>query len=444
MFKNPRQNPNFCIVPWAHTYLSPQTERRLCCASREKSTFVKQYIDQPGEHGVVYSPISLEAHWNSEYMKDIRRKMLSGEKLDECQVCNDQVLSLSTYRHWFNNVLFDDLIDKVLPSTKEDGSTSLEPVSFDYRFSNACNFKCRTCGDQFSSSWEQENRINKSYEFRRDPWLEPKNRAAISNYQATQVEEEFAAAIRKKSVRELYWVGGEPLMWEQHWKYMTEIVELGYPQKVFARYNTNLSKIEHRGTHLFQDILRHFKSYMISASIDGAGKIGEFIRSGLNWQQWLKNFEEGVKHSKGRDDTSMMFDVTISLPSLFCIEELLDEALRMNVRMEVKIMFAFDPFVILHPLSVPREAMTPFLNQLIKKIEPKITDKQRPLLNTLMDLKRRPTFQESWPDTWRESFIQGKKYLKTIGQRRNDGIEGNTSFEEIYSTEPSILEWWMS
>ena len=28
---------------------------------------------------------------------------------------------------------------------------------FDIRFSNICNFKCRTCGSAFSSKWEQED-----------------------------------------------------------------------------------------------------------------------------------------------------------------------------------------------------------------------------------------------------------------------------------------------
>ena len=30
------------------------------------------------------------------------------------------------------------------------------------------------------------------------------------------------------------------------------------------------------------------------ASIDGTGPIGEFIRTGLNWEEWDRNFREGV------------------------------------------------------------------------------------------------------------------------------------------------------
>ena len=34
-----------CTAPWTHTYVSPQGERRLCCASREDAKFTKQYLD---------------------------------------------------------------------------------------------------------------------------------------------------------------------------------------------------------------------------------------------------------------------------------------------------------------------------------------------------------------------------------------------------------------
>ena len=34
--QEPKQKPKtLCMAPWTHTYLSPQTERRMCCASRE-------------------------------------------------------------------------------------------------------------------------------------------------------------------------------------------------------------------------------------------------------------------------------------------------------------------------------------------------------------------------------------------------------------------------
>lgn len=432
-------NPHFCVVPWTHTYLSPQSERRLCCASREKSSFVNQYIDRIKTDSTEYRPLSLKEHWNSDDMKALRKRMLAGEKLPECEVCDQQTLSLSTYRHWFTKELFGDRLGSIIELTNEDGSTDLEPISFDYRFSNACNFKCRTCGDQFSSSWEAENRAYGDYQTFREPWLEPSHREKIKKFQSTVVESEFAEAIRSKRVRELYWVGGEPLVWNQHWQYMQEIIDLKYADLVYARYNTNLSVIEKNGVHLFSDLLPHFKNYMISASIDGAGEIGEFIRSGLSWKKWLSNFEEGVRASRGRSDTAMLFDVTLSLPSLFCLDELIEEALRLDVRIEVKVMYGFDPFVILHPLALSKKALHPLLDSLIQKYEPKVTSKQMPLVQTLKELKKRATFEEQFPENHKVEFQKGKQYLQRVSARRKDQP---TSFEKIYSMNPAVLDWW--
>ena len=52
-------NKTFCMAPWTHTYLSPQTERRLCCASREPAQSFKQYIDT-GNNANEYKPLTLE------------------------------------------------------------------------------------------------------------------------------------------------------------------------------------------------------------------------------------------------------------------------------------------------------------------------------------------------------------------------------------------------
>ena len=52
-------NKTFCMAPWTHTYLSPQTERRMCCASREPAQSFKQYIDT-GNNAKEYKPLTLK------------------------------------------------------------------------------------------------------------------------------------------------------------------------------------------------------------------------------------------------------------------------------------------------------------------------------------------------------------------------------------------------
>ena len=95
-----------CLAPWTHTYLSPQTERRMCCASREPAQNFEQYIDTSAGTGK-YIPITLEEHWNGEHMKSVRRRMMAGEELPECEVCNDKLLNTDVYRSYFNSMFAD-------------------------------------------------------------------------------------------------------------------------------------------------------------------------------------------------------------------------------------------------------------------------------------------------------------------------------------------------
>ena len=110
-------NKIFCIAPWTHTYLSPQSERRMCCASREKAAWATQYIDgEKADTGSVYHPTSLDDHWNSPYMMDIRRRIMSGEEISQCDVCNQKLLNVSIYRDYFNKTLFPNKINDILPA----------------------------------------------------------------------------------------------------------------------------------------------------------------------------------------------------------------------------------------------------------------------------------------------------------------------------------------
>jgi len=130
----------------------------LCCASREPAQSFKQYIDT-GNNSKKYKPQSLDEHWNNDHMRSVRQRMMLGEKLKECQVCDEKLLNTNVYRSYWNQ-LFKNKIDEAFASTDDSGYTTMKTISFDYRFNNLCNFKCRMCGDMLSSSWESESRKN--------------------------------------------------------------------------------------------------------------------------------------------------------------------------------------------------------------------------------------------------------------------------------------------
>jgi hypothetical protein len=419
-----------CLAPWTHTYLSPQTERRMCCASREPAQNFEQYIDTAAGTGR-YIPLTLEQHWNSDHMRSVRRRMLAGETLPECDVCNNQLLNTSVYRDYFTH-LFGHKLDEVYASTDETGATTMQPVSWDYRFSNLCNFKCRTCGDMLSSSWETEQKTHNMVNWS-DPknnWQRPEVRAEIAQFQDTQIEEEFAAAVEQHRVEEIYWVGGEPLMYEQHWRYMQRIVELGDGPRVYARYNTNLSRVNYRGLNLYRDILDHVRDWQICASIDGTGDVGEYIRTGLSWPVFRKNFEQGLAHV--RHSRQMRLDFTLTLPGMFEVNNIEAVAQEYNVDLLTKVIFSFTPDILLSPLSLPRSLLEPWIDELLAQAG---TQSMRDLLT---QLKNRPTFEEQWPDEYCRGLVQGKQRLLKLESIRTCQV----NIQSILDLRPEIGKWF--
>ena len=440
-------NKTFCMAPWTHTYISPQSERRMCCASREEHMMQRQYIDASNdkstgkykEVGTIedYKPLTLKEHWNSDYMKDIRKKLMAGESIPQCAVCNDSILSQSTYRQWFTGHLFKDKIDRAFEETDDDGHTTMDPISFDYRVSNLCNFKCRMCGEPLSSSWEAEKRKHGLWSPAGQPFMVPENKAIIGRFQKEVVEEEFWEAICSGTVEEIYWVGGEPLMYDIHWRAMDRLATDGNLDKVHLRYNSNLSRVRF-GDHYLYDWLPQAKDWTMCASIDGTGSIGEFIRTGLNWEQWDKNFREGVALPGGKD--RMLMDLTLTGPGMFGLKEFFDYALALDVKIETKRMFAFHPDIVFSPMAWPRHILNRIVNDNLDYIRPRATPKQQTLVRELEAMLTTPTFQEQWPDEAEDSFFKGRNWQNKIAEIRRD--ETALRIEDIYSSDVELLDWW--
>jgi len=402
----------------------------MCCASREPAQNFEQYIDTAAGTGK-YMPITLEQHWNSDHMRSVRRRMMAGETLPECEVCNDRLLNVAVYRDYFGH-LFKDRLEEIWDNTAPDGSTSMRPVSWDYRFSNLCNFKCRTCGDMLSSAWETEQKTHNMVNWTnpKNNWMRDSIRAQIKDFQENQIEAEFAAAVERHTVEEVYWVGGEPLMYEQHWRYMKRIIELGDGGRLYARYNTNLSRVDYRGVNLYRDILAHARDWQICASLDGTGATGEYIRTGLDYGTFLNNFKAGVAIST--NPRQMRLDFTLTLPGMTEVDAMNNLARELGVEMLAKIIFSFSPDIILSPLALPRHLLDPWVDELAGRSAGAMRD-------VLLQLKTRPTFEEQWPDGYQAGLSKGKARVLRLEQIRTQSV----TMTDILGARPEVSEWWM-
>jgi hypothetical protein len=284
-----------------------------------------------------------------------------------------------------------------------------------------------------SSSWETEQRQHNMIDWSnsKNNWMRPEVREQISAYQDSQIEAEFALAVEQHRVEEVYWVGGEPLMYEQHWRYMKKIIELGDGLRVYARYNTNLSRVDYKGTNLYKDILAHVRDWQICASLDGTGATGEYIRTGLNYDVWLENFKQGLEYSKHR--RQMRIDFTLTLPGLLDVKNITRLATELEVDILAKVVFSFSPDIILSPMSLPRR----LLDRKIDELVPLTTGALR---DVLLQLKHRPTFEEQWPDQYLAGLAKGKHRVLKLEQIRGDTY----TLADILKQDAEIYDWYQA
>jgi hypothetical protein len=433
------ENLTFCMAPWTHTFLSPQAERRLCCTSREEHQFQKQYIDTDYDADTKqltaddFAPAKLTDHWNSEYLRNIRLKLLNGQTLPQCEVCNSDKFNHNNYRKWFN-YSYGYKLDEVLAQTDETGRTTMPVVSYDYRVSNLCNFKCRMCGELFSSSIEAEKKKNNLWNPTDQPFMQKDIKAKMQKFQIEVAEEEFMDAIKSGVVEEIYFAGGEPMMIAMHWNAIDYLVKHDMADQCTVRYNTNLSNITYQDKSLYE-YLKHFKNWQICASIDAVGDIGEYIRKGLVWDNWLANFKAGMSLPNAHDN--MIIDLTITGPGMLSLKEIYDLSKELDVRIETKHMFAFHPGIVFSPRAWPRNVLNTYVDDLLAYMHD-AGPKQASLIGCLKSLKTQPNFEEEWPDTYHNAFIYGKKHHEGLDKIRNEKL----TLGDIYATHDDLNKWW--
>ena len=427
-----------CIAPWVHSYCSPQGERRLCCASREPSTNFKQYIDTGTDSQDTVSIPSLSEHWNSEHMKSVRRRMMDGETLPECEVCNDKLLNTDVYRSYFEH-MFGHKWDEVLANTDPDGHYSGPVISFDYRFSNLCNFKCRMCGPMLSSSWEAEIKKTDPDAHANHPWMNHKPELAKNQ---SDMYGELRDAIANRTLEEIYWVGGEPLMFREHWNAMALLVRTGHSSNVYARYNTNLSEIYNKtgggvskNASLFF-ILNQFRDWQVCASIDGTGTIGEYIRSGLDYQQFIENFEAGIEAQQRPNQIRL--DFTLTTPGLFEVRNMFNLSKKYNTQILSKVCFEFDSSIAMCPLWLPKDVLHPIVQELIDELGPQADRNQKPLIDVLTNLLTRDTMEDKYSD-----YLEGRRKGKTRIEKLEDIRLQTITLQEIFArNSTAALDFW--
>lgn len=270
----------FCISPWIHVNILPDGGVTPCCEFNrvDKNNQIKNDIGFFEKTNILpcfgsLHKNSLKEIWNNQKFKDFRLDMINGNESNGCINCyRDEINGKLSYRQILNDK-FKHHFDKV-QLTENDGTFEyLNLIYWDFRFDNNCNFKCRMCGPELSSSWVNEVKKNFDIDY------------SVPKLNFDQHLEDIDPLL--DIVEEIYFAGGEPLISEEHYKILKKLIK-HKKYHIPINYNTNFSILTYKNIHIF-DIWKKFKNVNVNISVDGIGDRGELIRNGFKWNDFVSN-----------------------------------------------------------------------------------------------------------------------------------------------------------
>ena len=268
------ENKTFCILPWNHLSINSDGSIRTC-------TFSNRTIKKNNGENFNFGHDSVDDIINSDEFKDIRRKMLKGEKVSGCERCYEhEENGNNSYRQFWQTVF-----------SSVDNPTEIQNIEelayLDIKFGNMCNLKCRMCSPLLSSE------LNK--EVKQIRITNPE----IVNLSLTPIEEDtndwyelaqFNTSIEKIApyLNHIYITGGEPTIIKKYYWLLEYLIEHGYNNNIVIRLSSNLTNVS---TNML-NLIKQFKRIQYMTSLDGFGKVNEYIRAPSKWSQLDNNLRK--------------------------------------------------------------------------------------------------------------------------------------------------------
>jgi MoaA/NifB/PqqE/SkfB family radical SAM enzyme len=291
-----------------HLAFEPNGRVVPCCLTSTKASNASNLNTQ-----------TIDQIWNSPEQRDLRRTMMAGEKPSMCDKCfkQEEVTGLSGRVH--HNREFPHVVKSIPDITQPDGTvTEMKLRYWDFRFSNLCNFKCRSCGPAFSSAWVPDGKAM--------GWVYNPPKVTIINGVEGKPNYDFLEE-QAQFVEKIYFAGGEPLLMEEHWQILDMLVK----HKRFdvrLSYNTNASTLKHGK----KNVLDYWKQWQpgkveVWPSIDEVGERAELIRSGTVW----KIVERNLKALVDTENLIVRPGITTGAMNVFRLPEIIDHLTNVGV-----------------------------------------------------------------------------------------------------------------
>ncbi len=346
---------------------------------------------------------SLEEIWNNEKYKTLRKKMLSGESCEECKGCYQQEQrGIESVRQSKNKKYkeFMHFVDR----TESDGSLNkMELKHFDIRWSNICNFKCRSCSSTYSSTWAQEDKAQ---------GLSKEIFIIAGGVDNNSLYEQIKSQL--SNIKTFYFAGGEPLLTDKHYDILEYLIQTGNTD-VEIEYNTNLSRLDYKSKSVL-DLWKHFSNILVNASLDSWEDRAEYIREGTQWSDIVNNI---TRIKSETPHVRLNSGSVISVFNVFTVTDFLDYMLETGL-FEVN---SYQPFFynIMNPNFYSADIIDEQLKkQIIQKIKSKTYSKNIDKeLNKIVMYLENSKYNEHLRKHFMEvtnnyDKIRGRSFLKTF------------------------------
>jgi|TARA_B110000483_G_scaffold127730_1_gene153311 hypothetical protein len=260
------QNSNtYCPLPWAHRYVTTHGNALPCCAFKSKN--------------------------KSPDFQAIKHSMLDGKEVDGCRSCySNEKAGVHSLRQ--------SSIEKY--GTPEEVVSSLE-ISFD----NICNFKCRSCSSLYSHLIrEDEIKI-----------------LGLPLTEKKYLSHNYHDKIDYENLKKFAAHGGEPLLSPKFKAFCNRMLLHDSITELCATITTNGSIVPQDDIY---DFIISVKDLRINISIDGYGKLNEYIRRLSDWELITKNlnFFNELISVRGNKETHINVHTTVSCYNINKLQDL--------------------------------------------------------------------------------------------------------------------------
>ena len=258
---------HYCPLPFRHAFVDSSGISACCMSPRHKLKL---------EDWATHPPL---LQMQQELLNDIIPNSCTGchrqERTQGRSLRTDSLLD-------YNNQVFTE--------------TTIDFV--DYRSSNICNFKCRSCDPQFSHGIAKETRTHNSL----------KSFYKIIDTKTVSVTENNHKWIIDNlgNIKRLMFTGGEPTVIPEIKNIINEIIK-NYSDKISVLITSNASFTD----KFWFDITQQLPNLHWTISIDAIGPASKIIRHGTKWETVESNARWLAKNANSLDINSVITNLNI-------------------------------------------------------------------------------------------------------------------------------------